>query len=734
MLDKALSLARFGFHVFPLISGGKLPLISEWQKRATRDEATIRGWWTCPVTGFEQDHNIGICTTRFLDDAALLAVDVDNKNGKSGDRSVLALELAGKEFPATYTQETPTGGRHYVYYVREPVKQGVNVLGDGLDVRSRGGFIVASGSVTERGAYTGTVHGPLEDAPRWMVDACGRAPEAEETPSAPPAGVDVARAKQRAAEWLFGDAPFAVQGQGGDATTFKVAARLKDFGVSANDAVLLMLQWNELCQPPWTPEEIERKVANAYKYGTEAPGAAAPEVDFKAPAVTSVPSVPSAVPAEANQHPFERLNREYAFVLAGGGHHILWETKDQHGEFRLEHLAEESFHKDHAAFLMEAGDGVKPVTKLWVNNKARRSYRGICFMPGREAPAGWYNLWRGFAIQHDPNVLYSDEAKWAVAAWLEHLEKNVCGGDPELAKWLTAWFAHIVQKPDEKPLVALVLRGGKGVGKNALVQLGMHNILGAHARLYTDRRYLVGQFNGHFENLLLCTFDEAFWSGDKQAEGILKGLITGDKHVIEHKGKEPYAVENKCRVVIIGNEEWLVPASHDERRFAVFDVGPGRKNDRQFFERMRRGMANGGGALLLGHLLQVDLSAVDINAAPSTEGLLDQKTATLEPFQQWWLECLTQGSVVGSEAVGWPAEVDKDRMRFAFGRYLKDRNIKARMPDSRALGKMIHKFASLASGKRRHGNDFIQTYKLGSLATHRAEWEAYIGHPQKWDE
>jgi hypothetical protein len=46
----------------------------------------------------------------------------------------------------------------------------------------------------------------------------------------------------------------------------------------------------------------------------------------------------------------------------------------------------------------------------------------------------------------------------------------------------------------------------------------------------------------------MFALDEAFWSGDKQAEGTLKDLITGRDHVIEHKGKEPYTVANKTRV------------------------------------------------------------------------------------------------------------------------------------------------------------------------------------------
>lgn len=75
-------------------------------------------------------------------------MDVDNKGGKNGDAQILALELDGYELPASLEQSTPSGGRHIIYATPQPLKQGVNVLGAGLDIRSRGGYIVGPGSLS----------------------------------------------------------------------------------------------------------------------------------------------------------------------------------------------------------------------------------------------------------------------------------------------------------------------------------------------------------------------------------------------------------------------------------------------------------------------------------------------------------------------------------------------------------------------------------------------------------
>jgi len=150
---QALSLAALGFYVFPLAEHGKLPAIDGWERKATRDADMIEKWWHDSVLEIELPRNIGIFTGKFGDDQALLVVDVDNKNGKSGDDELLKLEMDGDEFPPTWESLTPTGGRHLIYLVDKPVKQGANVLGDGLDIRSHGGYIVAPGSIINIGEY-----------------------------------------------------------------------------------------------------------------------------------------------------------------------------------------------------------------------------------------------------------------------------------------------------------------------------------------------------------------------------------------------------------------------------------------------------------------------------------------------------------------------------------------------------------------------------------------------------
>jgi hypothetical protein len=723
-VDEALSLAAQGFWVFPIVAGKKSPpLETGWQDSATRDPRAILDIW-----GNYPALNIGISTSKFGDDKALLVIDVDNKGEKYGDATLLRLEvMEGWDLPETYEHSTPSGGRHLVYSCDTPLRQGTDVLGSGLDIRSRGGYIVAVGSAVQYGIYTSNGLKTVQ-APDWLIERCALPSEydGQSDRGQPVPPIDEARASARGRHYLLSEAPIAVEGQGGDQTTFKVACKLKDFGLSGMDALSLMrAHWNDRCVPPWAFDELVMKVHNAYEYGTKAPGSNTPEAAFAEPYIEPKVEEPA-----KSEHPVEKFNNEYAFVLAGGGAHILWETTDLFENYHLIHLALSAFHSAFAPETMMVGKREEQTSQLWMKWKGRRAYDGLVFSPGQKTPDRFFNLWKGFA--YEPADTGSHPA---VEAFCEHLLVNVCHGEKALAHWLTAYFADLIQRPYNKPLVALVLRGARGVGKNALVER-VGALLGHHFLLTSNRRYLVGNFNGHLENCLLFALDEAFWSGDKQAEGTLKDLITGREHVIEHKGQEPYTVSNKTRIVIIGNEDWLVPASYDERRFAVFDVGDGRKQDRRFFEDMRRGMDQGGYRHLLRYLQDYDCTGVEINQAPSTKGLNEQKLHSLDSFHQWWLACIEDGRIGEFELGTDTISIECERFKGLFRRDAQERQIRSRLLEPRTIRRLMKLCVKSATKIRLAKKDGIQpyAYRIPNLETCRQEWNCFIGHTHIWPE
>lgn len=706
-LEQALDLAARGFHIFPCEGNGKKPCITDFPNRASRDPERITKWFA------NDDRNIGISTTRFGDDQALVVVDVDVKGAKRGDETLLGLELNGNEFPITFEQATPTGGRHIVYVCESPLKQGVDLLGNGLDIRSKGGYIIGPGSVIDGGEYRQiNGHGILAQAPTWLVHRLGSAPVASDIRSID--GVDPDRAAIRAIEWVLQHAPTE-----NDPVAYPVAAKLKDFGVTEEVAVQILKEhWDPRCVPPRT-DDTETTVRNAYRYGVESIGIAAPEAVF-----------PEAPAPEEKRHPVDSLNSEYAFIKAGA--FVLQETTDSKGRFTTLRLSPNDMHSWFANKTLDTGNQ-RPtaLSKLWMQSPNRREYESVVFAPGQQLGSRWYNLWRGFrvapATTHDHN---------AVNAFLEHVLENVCRGDESHFNWLVGYMAHMVQKPAEKPHVALVFQGAKGTGKNFLVEtIGW--LLGSHFLVADDERYLISNFNSHLESNLFFVLDEASWAGDKRAEGKLKGLITGKQHIIERKGMEPYPVDNLTRVAILGNEKWLVPATVDERRFAVFNMGDGRRQDRAFFESIRKGMEAGGYEALLRYLMDYDISCIDVNAAPATQGLIDQKHASLEPIHEWWFDCVSGNTLAGGDWDGdFPDQIPTNRIRSAFEHWSRQRNIRSRLPGRNSfMSEMASVAPSLTVQKIRPRNDGDTTYSFinPGIELLRQEWELFIGGKHTWN-
>jgi hypothetical protein len=717
-LQAALDLAAKGFHVFPLRENSKLPLISDFPHRATRDTHQIEDWWVCPIMEIEHDYNIGISTSRFGDDKALVVVDVDTKGEKKGLESLELLDVMGKELPATFHQMTPTGGLHLVFVHSEPLKQGVSVIGNGLDIRSKGGYIVGAGSTIEGKPYT-SIDLKFSPAPKWLVHELGKAPE--KSTVAAPENVNHDAAVSRAIEYLKNFAPESIKGAGGDQTAYKVAAKVKDFGVDQETCLELMMDhWFE--GSGWTPEKLSAKIEHAYRYGNDPVGAAAPEAHF-APVE----------PSEEETHYLEKINKDHALVYVEGGHFIIHETVDHKGCHKRVFMNEATFKRKFSPFTLQKRG---TYATEWLDWTKRREYAGVCFSPEQEPKYGYYNLWRGFAttpLQYDKGTV---KQRKGLDMFLRHARENVCQGNEALFKWLMGYFAHMVKRPYERPLTTLVFRGSKGVGKNALIDR-VGNLLGeTHYVVAHDGRYLTSNFNGHLDSCLCLVLDEAIWSGDKSAEGVLKGITTAPTILIERKGKEPYRVDNLVRLVIIGNEDWLVPASTDERRYAVLDVGTGNKQDGSFFHEMRVLLEEEGGNRLLLHYLQTyDLSGVNVNVAPKTAALLDQKMSSLEPFQQWWFDCLTQGQITASDfGDGWENVVEASRFRSAFARYCRERNIRSRLPDERTIGRSFKQILPMAvrTKKWKEGST-AWVYRLPELEDCRKAWEAYIGQEVTWE-
>jgi hypothetical protein len=310
-LESALSLAARGFRVFPLIPGTKRPAIERWQELATRDPEIIKRAWG------ERAFNIGV-----LCGGGLLVLDVDVKDGKPGLASLEALGIDQD----TYTVETPSGGLH-VYYQGPDVPNSAGRIAPGLDIRSAGGYVVGVGSVCEGQPYRLVRNGKIRTASAAFVARCGdktqdrKAGVRDDLPSgAPPVELDDEAAVLRGRDWLRDTAPLF--------GSYAVAARLKDFGVSEDTALQLMLDhWNDRRPKPHTMDTLAGKVQHAYRYGQNPPGSEHPSVAFAGVHVDPPPqpALNDLFPAHRHNDAYDIAKTHWLFhsVLAADGTALL---------------------------------------------------------------------------------------------------------------------------------------------------------------------------------------------------------------------------------------------------------------------------------------------------------------------------------------------------------------------------------------------------------------------------
>jgi hypothetical protein len=278
----ALDMARRGFSVFPVKHNEKSPAVTNWQCVATNYPDRVK-----KMFGGPEDYNIGGVTTGFL------VIDIDTK--KNGTAAWVAfVELnADEELPPTLVHKTASGGRHIIYrmpwgydkhgrWQQQQVCNGTNVLGQGVDIRGRGGLIVLPGSFVPQpddpnaGRYVIEENRPIAEAPEWLIrEAKAARPKAKDAGERVNEETEwsVAAAWRLMEKWPAGDDPDA-----GDHAAYQHAAQLGDLGLEKHTALQVLCAWADRCDDPMPFEQLERKVENAYRYRQEPIGGRAVDV------------------------------------------------------------------------------------------------------------------------------------------------------------------------------------------------------------------------------------------------------------------------------------------------------------------------------------------------------------------------------------------------------------------------------------------------------------------------
>lgn len=246
LFARASEYVACGWSVLPL--RGKVSTIP-WQEFQARRPSPLElnSWFlesSRPPTG------IGIVTGRV---SRLVVVDCDTQADAT---------FWNSHFPASpLIAETGGGGSHFYYAspVDVTVRNRVKVLGRRIDIRGDGGYVVAPPSLHRSGNQYAwlTAEGSeqlAEFSPTWVEDS---------SPVTSLPQTTATRKVRRVVAYIRRIQ--AVAGSGGHNATFRAACKLRDAGMSAEEALVVLVHWNETnATPPWSTAELRHKILSAY--------------------------------------------------------------------------------------------------------------------------------------------------------------------------------------------------------------------------------------------------------------------------------------------------------------------------------------------------------------------------------------------------------------------------------------------------------------------------------------
>jgi hypothetical protein len=302
---------------------------------------------------------------------------------------------------------------------------------------------------------------------------------------------------------------------------------------------------------------------------------------------------------------------------------------------------------------------------LWLDSHDRNEFDQIVFDPGSKPGFDdrTVNTYRGLAIK---------PSKGRVDPFLAHLKQNVCHDNEDWLDYLIQWMAHVVQRPQDKTGVAVVLQGDEGVGKSIVAEY-FGRIFGQYYKRIDSGNRITGHFNSQFKECLLCNADEAVCVYERKTLGVLKSLITDKEFTYEHKGYDPVIGENFTNFFIISNDERIVAPSDSDRRYFVLKVKNNWKGKGTVWNKMVSMMNSTGPGALLYYLQQVHITR-DLRKIPKTVWHKEQEVMAENIVKATWRQYIDEHEEDDNpdNSHRWPQDLYKDTIYAYHQAYCKE--------------------------------------------------------------
>lgn len=355
----------------------------------------------------------------------------------------------------------------------------------------------------------------------------------------------------------------------------------------------------------------------------------------------TMPQTETSIVDDAEIKVMNELNNKHIFISNMGGKswitdHIYSEVSERE---ELTFVTVETFKNMYMNKTIQISEKYAPThSEYWLKSPLRNSVDGVLFDPAfhtkivNKGDRKYLNLWSGFNVE-------PKKGNWSRT--LRHIYKILCKSDSVKFIYFMKWLAWAVQNPDKQAEVAIILKGEKGTGKSFLF-VQMKKVFGQHGMVITDHNRLTGKHTGHFRSLSFLFCDEVYYPGDKAIEGRIKAIVTEPYLDVEGKFMDAVSNKNRLHICMSTNNEWVIPATKDERRYYIdtvdnrFAKGTASNYARQtYFNKLWGEMDNGGREAMLYDLLNMKLDDWHPrDDVPETKELDKQRGMSLNAIEQ----------------------------------------------------------------------------------------------------
>lgn len=673
VLHAALYYASIGIPVVPLETGAK-KLVGgnsgiNYQSASKKPE-TIKKWFG--TSGKYRGHNVGLACGM---DGGIMALDIDAKSieGTTGIKELARITSKEGALPLGPCQATPSGGFHYIYQWQTNAASSSSKVANGIDTRGgladrSSGHIVAYPSVVGGKVYTWIEGGEVPIMPSWLSDSLGR-PWRERRPE-DGAAVRVEVPVHQISRMLTILDPDNLSYE----DWVRVGMALKS--TCGDDGLEIWDNWSEHgsrrkageCAFRWKSFSDEGAVG----FGTLL--FMAKEAGWRP--LSGDVSTGGGNDAEIEERVLQ-MNKKYAIVRMNKSLMIATFTSNSNG-VKVGFLGIQSFQTiaapDKIVVPTSRGFSERPMADIWIASPQRREYFDVGIYPNGDEPTGTLNMWNGWGVLPD--------SKASCIKYLEHMQHIICAGDVEIYEWLLDWMADVVQDSRNLKGSCVVLRGVEGCGKGAWADT-FGQLLGKHYTHIIDSERMTTKFNALTAESILVFADEVLWPGDRKAANILKGMVTEKRVVREAKGVDSVEMDSLMHVVIASNEDWIVPAGAESRRWLVLNVSKAVAKNKGYFDALFKELNSGGKEALLYLLLNRKVTR-NLRTAPDTIGLQEQRgmSHSHDSMLHFFSEILARGGFLAMDVeakmgddLKWPNKLSVFELFTEYRTYCRDNRV-----------------------------------------------------------